>query len=221
MSFERMRLNPANHRRTALTIWEVLIVLAVVAALAAIFWYRNYQKSAQTCRRIACVSNLKNIGFGFHTWAIDFDNEFPMQRSVTNGGTREAIAAYQHFQVISNELNLPQYLVCPSDRGRAAATNFTIDFNNTRLSFFVNRDANGTNFNDFLAGDRNLTINGKLAGPGQLTVTTHDTLGWTGTHHVNQGNVLMSDGSVVSYSKAYIDTHFKTTTTPTNRLLFP
>jgi hypothetical protein len=216
-----MRLNPFNHRRAALTIWEVLIVLAVIATLAAIFLYRNYRQSAKLSRRIACVSNLKNIGFGFRSWAIDFENEFPMQRSATNGGTRETIATYQHFQVISNELNLPQYLVCPTDSGRSAATNFTADFNNSRVSYFVNRDANATNSNDFLAGDRNLAINGRIAGSGQVTVGTQDTLGWPANFHVNEGNILNSDGSVMSFSKAYIGPYFKMVSAPTNRLLFP
>ena len=216
-----MRLKLSNERRTALTIWEVLIVLAVLGALAAIFWYRNYQKSAQISRRMTCVSNLKSVGIGFHTWAMDFDHEFPMQRSVTNNATHEAVAAYQHFQFISNELGSPLYLICPADGGRVAATNYTSDFNNSRLSYFVNRDASNTNFNEFLSGDRNLTVNGKLAGSGQVTVSTQDSLGWSSGFHVNQGNVVLSDGAVVSYSKAYIGTYFKTTTTLTNRLLFP
>jgi hypothetical protein len=48
------------------------------------------------------------------------------------------------FQVMSNELSTPILVLCPQDLNRNYATNFTDDFNNSRISYFVVVDANKT-----------------------------------------------------------------------------
>jgi hypothetical protein len=37
--------------------------------------------------RIECVNNLKQIGLAYRLWAEDNGGKFPMEISVTNGGT--------------------------------------------------------------------------------------------------------------------------------------
>ena len=49
---------------------------------------------------------------------------------------------------------------------------------------------------EILGGDRNLSINGNPAAPGQILILPSDALSWTSEIHGNQGNVLMADGRV-------------------------
>jgi len=77
--------------------------------------------------RINCANNLKQVGLAFRTWAIDNDGRFPMQVSVTNGGTMELVSSglvFPHFQVMSNELSTPKILFCRADTQRTNANNF-------------------------------------------------------------------------------------------------
>ena len=83
---------------------------------------------------INCVNNLKQIGLAFKTWAIDNQDRFPFNISTNQGGTLELCNrtpdgfdanAARHFAVMSNELSTPIILVCPRDRSKKAAQNFT------------------------------------------------------------------------------------------------
>ena len=61
---------------------------------------------------------------------------------------------YHHFQVMSNELNTPVILVCPSDV-RGFARDFS-SLRNANISYFVNLDAGEATPAMPLCGDRNL-----------------------------------------------------------------
>jgi len=83
---------------------------------------------------ITCVNNLKQIGLAFRTWAIDNDGRFPFHQSTNNGGTMELCGraggdgdsnAALHFRVMSNELSTPLILLCPKDRARTRARDFS------------------------------------------------------------------------------------------------
>src|SRR5690349_8253126 len=103
-----------------LTVIEMLIIVAVLSLLAAIFVPQMHRHHASPCR-INCTNNLKQIGLAFRTWALDNNDQFPFQVSATNGGTMELTGsgiASVHFQVMSNELSTPKILLCPADIGR-------------------------------------------------------------------------------------------------------
>src|SRR6188474_1339834 len=112
---------------TAFSLIEVLVMVAVIVALAAVFLRPagNHKPKAQ---KIKCVNNLKNVGLAFRIFATDNADRFPMGVFMNEGGSSEftsiANGVYGHFLAFSNELNILKIVVCPSDFGKTEATNF-------------------------------------------------------------------------------------------------
>ena len=82
-----MKMLSDKARISGLTLIEVLVVLALLFILAAML-LPNLAGSHKS-RLIMCVSQLKQIDLGFLISAADNGGEFPIQKSVTNGGTME------------------------------------------------------------------------------------------------------------------------------------
>ncbi len=217
---------------------EVLIVIAVLLLVVAILLPQLLRPRMQRARgeRISCMNSLKQVGLAFRIWQGDNNDKFPMNVSVTNGGTMELVeggTAWRHFQVMSNELNTPKFLLCPADvdSNRRRATCWTCALNeryeqipflgNTNTSYFVGVDAVGTNPTMFLAGDRNLAVKNVALPPGLHSLGTNEMVGWTKELHVNQGNILMADASVQQFSPASLQKAFENTGVATNRLAIP
>ena len=175
---------------------------------------------------INCIDNLKQIGLAFRIWEGDNGDNYPMKISVTNGGAMELAVAGNVsaiFRVMSNELSTPKVLVCPQDTARHYANNFTTDFNNQKISYFVGLDAEDKYPQMIIAGDDNLAINGVRARSGILNLVTNASVGWTkeriGKFH-GLGNIGLSDGSVqtvdLNLQPLLVNTGFAT-----NRLVIP
>jgi competence protein ComGC len=213
----------SSKKALGLTLFELLIVVAILLLLAAIILPALAKAKARSSH-ISCVNQLKQVGLAFRVWEGDNGDKFPMSVSVTNGGTMELVesgAVFPHFQVMSNELNSPKILICPNDKRRHSATNFTSDFNDSRLSYFIGVDAAETNSTMLLAGDRNLTLNKTALKQGLIKLRFGDAVGWTGEIHVNVGNVLMAEGSVQQLSQSGLEEALKITGATTNRLAVP
>jgi len=207
----------------AFTLLEALLVTAVLALLLAVFLPALAKPRARV-KKISCVNCLKQVGLGFRIWAGDNGDRFPVQLSVTNGGTMELVpggAAFPHFQVLSNELNTPKVLVCPEDRGRRPATTFVTGFDDSHLSYFVGLDAQDGQPQAFLSGDSNLEVDGKPVRPGLLVLATNSAAGWTAARHAYGGNVAFADGSVQAFNSAGLRAALARTSAATNRLAVP
>lgn len=223
-----------NHR--GFTLFEVLIIVAVLA-IAAVLLLPSLAKSRVRVKKINCVNQLKQLGLSFKQWALDYGDKFPMQVSVTNGGTMELVDAgnvYVHFQVMSNELNTPKILICPQDADpkRLPATTFAspvpsgtpgqIPFTNDHsVSYFVGVDADEPQPQTILTGDANLTVGGLPVSRGILNLWTNAPVSWTKDRHVNQGNIGLADGSVTGVSTPKLRELLVNTRAATNRLAFP
>jgi len=129
------------------------------------------------------------------------------------------------FQIVSNELSTPKILWCPTDAGRTIATNFTTDFNNVKISYFVGLDADTNHPQAFLSGDDNFEIGGVPAKSGLMDLSSNTPVAWTAARHrnsgKNMGNIALSDGSVQSGSTADLQTRLRQTDLATNRLAIP
>lgn len=194
-------------------LWVILIVVSLLALAANV---------RQPNPKASCTNNLKMIALTFQIWAEDNHGLLPMQVSTNQGGTKELIAmtnVFTHFQVMSDYLNSPKFLICPMDTARTAATNFGTDFDNSKISYFLGVDAQNTNASMLLCGDRNLAV-GKKATPGFLFVSKNTPVHWTSALHNRRGCLIFPGGHVEQVNNAELPGALGRLS-GTNRLVFP
>src|SRR5664280_1875068 len=123
----------SNRRASAFTLVELLTVISIIAILAALL-LPVVSRSQLRAKRVWCESNLRQIGIAFHSFAHDHNSKFPMEVSMTDGGSMEFVQSgylagrifyfsYHHFQSLGNDLVTPKVLICPADT-RFPAANF-------------------------------------------------------------------------------------------------
>ena len=203
---------PHPSSRRGLSILEVLVVVTCLLVLAAIILPTvSFSRAKST--RIGCLNKLKNVGLALRIFSTDHGDRWPMDLSVTNGGTREWLAdgnqLWRHWLTLSNELPTPELLLCPADKERQPSQPIFLSpkpltwsqfADNSHLSYFLGLNAREENPQTILGGDRNLTTNNVAVGPGCLLLKTNLVLGFTAEMHIGSGNgagnILLGDGSV-------------------------
>ncbi len=222
-----MILGSRRRKESAVTMLEVIVLVALMAIIAGMLLPTICRPSRASASRINCVNNLKNVGLAFRIFTTDHGGQWPWQLSGTNG-TKDTLAepgsGWRHFQFVSNELSSPRVLLCPSDKERRMATNFST-FGPNNLSYFLGLQADETRPQTILAGDRNVTTNGMDVGPGLLLLGTNQNAGFSKKIHHSAGNVLAGDGSVQQctssgFQDSVVDA-VMASTNAINRLLIP
>lgn len=147
----------------------VTIIILMAMVLPVIF------KSVSRSSKIGCVNMLKQQGIAFRIFSTDNGNKYPWAITETNGGTFHPRLlnhqhAWAHFVVISNELNTPKDLVCPSDQdttgsitAKAVAKSFDALADqrqkpslNQGISYLIGLSASEEDSTSILGGDRNI-----------------------------------------------------------------
>jgi prepilin-type processing-associated H-X9-DG protein len=217
-----MKPRCSKQSRHALMLVEVLVVIAVLAVVVAMIL--PHLAGSHRSLRIECTNNLKQIGLGYRIWAGDYNDKYPMETSVTNGGTMglaDGRNAWINYFVMSKVLSTPKILQCPSDSNGFAATNFSAGFNNRNVSYFVGLDAGGNDPQALLSGDDNFEIGGVPVKSGLLELASNVPIVWSAARHKFAGNIGLADGSVQMLNNSGLVNWFHQTGLGTNRLAIP
>src|SRR5437588_12503861 len=81
----------ASRTLPGFTLIELLVVIAIIAILAGLLLPALARAKAKA-KRAECISNLRQIGIGFRTWANDNEGLFPWDVPLTEGGTLAALS---------------------------------------------------------------------------------------------------------------------------------
>lgn len=214
-------MKPAGSRPPqGLTLVEVIVVLAVIMILYGMVVPTHGGRRVKS-RRIACVNNLKHIGLAMRIFSTEHTN-FPMAVPVSQGGAREladdAGRIWLIYLRLTNELVTPKILWCPSDERRRAAAAFNpsplasetpSSFGNQHISYFLGLNASEDQPQTILAGDRNLTNESGVLGPGRHVLVAGSKLGLDDQIHQNSGNILLGDGSVQRLTSGRLRDQFR------------
>jgi prepilin-type processing-associated H-X9-DG protein len=113
------------------------------------------------------------------------------------------------------------YWKCSADEDHTDATNFTTDFNNSKISYFVSLDASSAYPQMLLSGDDNFEIGGIPVKSGLLEISKSTSIAWTAARHKFAGNILAADGSVQMLNNPILTNWTHQNGGATNRLAIP
>lgn len=185
-----------GNQNAAFTFVEFSAILAVLALLVAVV-LPAITSHCSYPRRMACMSNLKQVSMAEIMFTSDHSDRFACNVSTNYGGGAEFIATGDvggfYGSLFDYTRNTRSY-ICPSDN-RVAALNGHVLWN-SNVSYFATKTEISTNYGEVLAGDRNLIWNGRVLVHGISSLRRTDTLTFTSALHTNVGCVATADGRV-------------------------
>ena len=206
-------------RRRGLSRIDVLVLVTVVFLLGLVGWPALAQPRLRSLQAV-CVGNLARMGQAFLSWGSDHSQGVPWRIPLAEGGSQynsKVGNAWLEFSFLSNHLASPRFFACPADEEtRLTARDFSnrpdggllhFGFRANAVSYFAGLDTFPNYPKAWLAGDRNIRVDGINQGcsSGVNNAATiwarpvNPTLGWTNGVHEFQGNMLHYDGHVAQY----------------------
>ena len=105
----------ATKTRSAFTLIEFLVVIAIIAILAAIL-FPVFARARENARRSSCQSNLKQIGLGLLQYAQDYDEKLVADRYGSDSqSTNDPNTDYKWMDAVQPYVKSTQLFTCPSD----------------------------------------------------------------------------------------------------------
>jgi prepilin-type N-terminal cleavage/methylation domain-containing protein len=95
----------SSPKRSAFTLIELLIVIAIIAILAAIL-FPVFARAREKARQVTCVSNLKQLGTAQMMYVQDYDETLMMAQS----------GSFRWPQLLSAYVKMRAFVFCPSAR---------------------------------------------------------------------------------------------------------
>jgi prepilin-type N-terminal cleavage/methylation domain-containing protein len=217
-----MKTISAKAKISGFTLIELLVVICVIAVLAAMLLPALVGGGPSKMSK--CINNLRQIDLGLVIFANDNQGRFPMQVSVTNGGTMEFIYSehtFPHFQKLRSYGLEPKNFICIFETNRQAAVSFEA-LNDLNISYFLNADASTNNpSRTILAGDRFLQVKGQSIQPGLFVLTTNSNVSWTPNFHVSGGVLAFTDGHAEFGRSDKLNSFIQQQPVTTNRFCIP
>lgn len=94
-------------QRSAFTLIEILVVLAIIGILAALL-FPVFGRARENARRASCQSNLRQIGLGMEQYVSDYDESYPPEIVPLTSPKVTFVTQLQPY--LKNE----QVFICPS-----------------------------------------------------------------------------------------------------------
>jgi prepilin-type N-terminal cleavage/methylation domain-containing protein len=187
-------------QRGAFTLIELLVVIAIIAILVSML-LSALSQAKEKGRRIACVSNLKELSLSLHLFTIDNDR-YPWRLPIAEGGSQARQRVFYSFQAMQSEITALKILTCPSD-SRSVATNWA-SVADTNVSYFAGVDSKESRPNSLLVGDWSIS-GGRLNQDCPVAKVDNVAMGfgwndiknvaWGSKPHRNAGNISLGDAS--------------------------
>ncbi len=207
-----------NKASKGFTLIELLVVIAIIGILASML-LPALGKAKARANRIKCVSNLKQMGLAFKTYANDNEDKFPwFTKSSTGTVTADGLATWQ---ALGGDLGNAKILRSPCDGVRLDASTFTGAagaagvLTLANISYWYCKTADELKPATVLSGTRNLSasavatvagLQSPFGGSTTVAAAVPANFGWAANVMSGllaaQGQVTLSDGSASQMSGA-------------------